>query len=226
MSSSDAGFVIVNECLAEATVSALKEVLDRTIGPQQLPTAGLRNVFENCPDVRRILNSEPVLKILDRHFSESAFGVRAILFDKTPEANWYVTWHQDTSIAVRSRHELQGYHSWSEKDGVPHVRPPADILNRMVTLRFHLDPCGETNGPLRVIPKSHRRGILSTEQIAELVQESEAVNCVVDQGGCVVMSPLIVHGSSRATDPGHRRVLHVEFADVELPDPLDWYERV
>jgi hypothetical protein len=32
------------------------------------------------------------------------------------------------------------------------VHPPAEILDKMLTLRVHLDDCGEENGPLRVIP--------------------------------------------------------------------------
>jgi hypothetical protein len=225
VSLSEAGFVVVEKCLDKAIVTELSEMLDKEIASQPARAAGLRNVLQACPDIRQILKSEVVRRLLASHFSKSAFGVRAILFDKTPEANWYVTWHQDTSIAVRSRHKVQGYESWSEKDGVPHVRPPANILNRMVTLRFHLDPCGETNGPLRVIPKSHRHGILSAEQIAKLAKEPEAVSCIVDRGGCLVMSPLLIHSSSKAKSPSRRRVLHIEFADVDLPEPLDWFEK-
>ncbi len=222
----DNGFAIVESVLDEATVSDLSELFDKVLGLQTLPSAGIRNALQRCPELRRILRSDAVAKLLSRFLSKSAFAVRAILFDKTPEVNWYVAWHQDTTIAVQSRHELPDYGPWSEKDGVPHVRPPVDVLRRMVALRLHLDPCGETNGPLRVIPGSHRDGLLSAEEIANLSNKSQAVSCTVDRGGCVVISPLIVHSSSKATNPGRRRVLHVEFADTELPEPLDWYERV
>jgi len=32
--------------------------------------------------------------------------VKAILFDKTPSMNWYVTWHQDLTIAVKEKIEV------------------------------------------------------------------------------------------------------------------------
>src|SRR5687767_9621135 len=47
-----------------------------------------------CPAVRRCV--EPVL-------GSGAFPVRALLFDKTPGANWKVAWHQDLSVAICER---------------------------------------------------------------------------------------------------------------------------
>lgn len=41
----------------------------------------------------------------------SSFPVRAVLFDKTPETNWSVGWHQDRTVAVRQRRETSGYGS-------------------------------------------------------------------------------------------------------------------
>ena len=35
------------------------------------------------------------------------FAVRAILFDKTSEANWKVAWHQDLTIAARAQADVQ-----------------------------------------------------------------------------------------------------------------------
>lgn len=38
------------------------------------------------------------------------------------------------------------------------------------------------------------------------------------------MRPLLLHASSPAASPGHRRVLHVEYAAAGLPGGLQWYE--
>ena len=149
----------------------------------------------------------------------------AILFDKSPDANWYVTWHQDTFIAVKQRFEVTGYEAWSEKVGIPHAKPPAAVLANMLTLRLHLDPCDLDNGPLRVLPGSHLKGILTPGEIAQLAETSDEKICEAGQGDCVLMSPLLVHASSRAKIPARRRVLHLEFASGELPPPLEWYEQ-
>jgi ectoine hydroxylase-related dioxygenase (phytanoyl-CoA dioxygenase family) len=151
--------------------------------------------------------------------------VRAILFDKTPATNWKVSWHQDLTIAVKARRSVAGFGPWSEKAGVPHVQPPAAVLQRMVTLRVHLDACGSENGPLQVIPGSHTRGRLSPSDIERVTRDGPIVTCEVEAGGVLAMRPLLVHASSAARRPHHRRVVHLEFAADDLPSGLQWYER-
>jgi hypothetical protein len=77
----------------------------------------------------------------------AARPVRAILFDKTAANNWMVPWHQDRTIAVHARHEVPGFGPWSVKGGVVHVEPPFDVIAGMITIRAHLDACGEDNAP-------------------------------------------------------------------------------
>ena len=104
-------------------------------------------------------------------------GVRAIYFDKSPEANWLVPWHQDLTVALRSRREVPGFGPWSVKDGVPHVQPPVERLEQMLTVRLHLDDADEGNGALRVLPGSHRSGRLSSTQIQALRAGQADVLC-------------------------------------------------
>jgi hypothetical protein len=47
----------------------------------------------------------------------------------------------------------------------------------------------------------------------------------VPRGGLILMKPLLVHASSPAIRPDHRRVIHLEFTAVELPDNLEWFSR-
>jgi len=156
---------------------------------------------------------------------EEAFPVRAILFDKTPEANWKVAWHQDLTIAVAEKREAAGFTAWSEKDGVCHVQPPTAILERMLTARIHLDPCGPENGPLRILPASHRKGRLSPTVISELRATGQQTVCTAEEGDALFMRPLILHASSPASNPAHRRVLHIEYSADFLPDSLQWHDR-
>jgi ectoine hydroxylase-related dioxygenase (phytanoyl-CoA dioxygenase family) len=148
--------------------------------------------------------------------------VRGILFDKLPEANWKVPWHQDLSIAVRGRVDVAGFGPWSVKAGVPHVQPPLPLLENMLALRLHLDDCDAANGPLRVIPRSHTGGRLSPTAIRAWRSQQAAVACLVPRGGALLMRPLLLHASSPALRPGHRRVIHLEFAAEGLPGGLQW----
>jgi len=130
--------------------------------------------------------------------------VRSILFDKTPEENWPVTWHQDLTIAVSEKREIPGYGPWSYKDGATHVQPPLSLLENMVTIRLHLDDTLASNGALRVIPGTHKKGRISTEKIIDF-QNSDDVICECMSGDALMMSPLLLHSSRRALTPSRRR---------------------
>jgi ectoine hydroxylase-related dioxygenase (phytanoyl-CoA dioxygenase family) len=159
--------------------------------------------------------------LLDRNF----FPVRAIFFDKTAESNWRVPWHQDLTIAVVAQIETTSFVAWSVKDGIFHVQPPQEILESMATVRLHLDDYLADNGALKIIPGSHLHGKLDAVQITAWTSKQTSVACEVPKGGALLMRPLLLHSSSPARNPSHRRVLHIEYATIELPNGLKWFER-
>jgi hypothetical protein len=183
---------------------------------------GLRNLLQH-PHVRGIARSERILALLMQADQCPVFPVRALFFDKTAEANWAVPWHQDLSIAVAQRLELDGFEGWSVKDGVMHVQPPVGILSNMITLRIHLDACSAANGALKVIPGSHLGGRLSDAETESWLKRAP-VTCEVPRGGALLMRPLLLHASAPAAAPTHRRVLHLEYASGPLPGGLEWHE--
>ena len=113
---------------------------------------------------------------------------------------------------------MPGWGPWSVKDGVLYAHAPAAALNRMVALRVHLDDSTESNGPLRVLPGSHQHGLLNDAQISHLATTLPSVACLVSSGGVVLMRPLLVHCSSKATAPAPRRVIHIEYSDTLAHD--------
>ena len=215
-----AGYEILPGVLDAPTMARLLGVLDTAGDASQRQSAvyARRNIL-TLSEVQAIATDPRVLALT----GVATVPTRAIFFDKVPGANWHVGWHQDRAIAVAQRIELSGWGPWSVKAGVVHVLPPTEILEKMVTVRLHLDDCDKTNGPLRVIPGSHRHGILSQEQLAMLRQQTAEVVCTGPAGSAVVLSPLLLHASSPADSPKHRRVLHLEFAPENLlPEGLSW----
>lgn len=205
--------------------------VDRLVGTiESLGTAddrgGVRNLFDTTAAVRELARSDAVRGVAEAVLGPHCFATRVILFDKTPRANWKVIWHQDLTIAVRERAPVHGFGPWSEKDGVTHVQPPVELLERMLAVRVHLDCCDSDNGPVRVLTGSHRVGLLSPAAIEDWRAARPSVDCLVERGGILAFRPLILHASSAATSPSHRRVLHFEFAAEDLPAPLEWHARV
>lgn len=82
--------------------------------------------------IRELAWSVKVRSIAEDTAEDSAFPVRATLFDKTADANWLVPWHQDLTICVDARVEVPGYGPWTKKADVGHVQPPTSVLVRML----------------------------------------------------------------------------------------------
>lgn len=135
-------------------------------------------------------------------------AVQAIAFDKSAVTNWKVAWHQDLMFPFATPPDAPGYALHSRKDGVAYARPPRAVLETLLAVRLHLDPCGVANGPLRVAPGSHRSGVLKTAAISDCVASHGEHFCLAGTGEVLLMRPLLLHASSQATAPRHRRVIH------------------
>jgi ectoine hydroxylase-related dioxygenase (phytanoyl-CoA dioxygenase family) len=211
------GYAIAPDAVPQELLCGLDQEIDAG-------HAGTRNLLSVLA-VRELATSDPVRRLVEQVLGPDAFAVRGILFNKLPGANWKVPWHQDSAIAVRERRDAPGWGPWSTKDGVLHVRPPADVMERMLAVRIHLDGCGMQDGKLRVLPGSHRHGLLKDAEILGWPKEA-AITCAVRRGDAILMRPLLLHASSAAAEPANRRVIHIEFAADELPDDMQWHEGI
>ena len=216
------GFELLPSAIDVSQVTVLLEAIAEIQG--QSGKAGMRNLLSRSARIHSFAFSNSNLRIARSFIGGDAKPVRAIYFDKTPTANWYVTWHQDLTIAVMEKVEAPGWGPWSIKDGVPHVQPPASVLNNMISLRFHLDNCAVENGAIKFIAGSHLDGVLGADEIAVRRNQSEHLVCAAELGDVIAMRPLILHSSSPSLSPAHRRVLHIEYAAEDLPFGLRWAE--
>lgn len=219
------GYAIQEGVLTDPVIDEMIDALERRQDGGRLLRNGKIFAVRNLLDLREIgelAESAPVRELAEAVLGEKAFAVRGILFDKIPEANWKVPWHQDVTIAVRAKEDVEGFGPWSTKAGILHVQPPARVLERMISIRLHLDACDESNGALHVIPGSHRAGRIAETEIPSILAESQAQVCAVGRGGGLLMRPLLLHASSHSQAPAHRRVIHLDFACEQLPLPLLW----
>lgn len=223
------GYAIIPSVLGVSEIhrarAAIESIPDCAAVRRKRNVYGVRNLLEISSGVRRLALRPEVRQLVTPILGPAAFATRAVFFDKVPGANWALGWHQDSVISVKDRFDVPGFLAWGQKAGVWQVQPPPEILSRMVAVRVHLDDCGPDNGPLRVIPGSHRHGWLD-DDIQNWKQNVAAVSCIVGAGGAVVMCPLILHASSKADAPAHRRVIHIEFASEDLPAGLEWNQRI
>jgi ectoine hydroxylase-related dioxygenase (phytanoyl-CoA dioxygenase family) len=183
--------------------------------------AGSRRLLDEawCAHLAGALRGDARIRSL---LPRNAVAVQCTLFDKSPTKNWLVTLHQDLSIPVSSRVDSPECSGWSEKEGQLYVQPPVSVLERLVAVRVHLDDCPAESGALRVVPHSHTEGRIDPTQAEALRQQQGETVVPIAQGGVLVIRPLILHASSKATSQTPRRVLHFVFGPPKLPLGLEW----
>jgi ectoine hydroxylase-related dioxygenase (phytanoyl-CoA dioxygenase family) len=179
--------------------------------PLQHSRAGARHIL-GCNSVSRLARDSRLVDIASQWLDATAIPFKATLFEKSPDANWLVSWHQDTVLPMLERHDVAGWGPWSTKSGVTYAHAPGRVLEQVIALRVHIDDSTADNGPLRVLPESHIHGVLGDAQIHALSKRVKQADCTVAAGGVIAMRPLLVHASSKATVETTRRVLHLEYA--------------
>jgi len=211
------GFAILTQFLGDAQLQSLRDAV------AGLDAAGVRHLGAKVAAVGELAASAAVRDVVTAVLGPQARLVRSLFFNKDAEHNWHVSWHQDLTIAVVARHEVAGFGGWSVKESVPHVQAPSALLERMLTLRVHLDAADACNGALWVAPGSHRCGQIRDE--SAVLQQCRTQVCAVAAGDALLMRPLLLHASRKSTSHRPRRVVHLEFAAPDaLPAPLQWAE--
>jgi len=176
-----------------------------------------RNILEIYPPACDLWRSPRLMQELQAILGSEYGLMRGLYFDKPPGKSWALPWHQDRAIAVK-RNKLPSQHFGkpTTKSGVPHVESPLWLSEQIVLARIHLDAMTDDNGPLQVMPGSHR----------ESEGHADGVTLHAQPGDVLLMSPLLFHRSGESK-PGcrlHRRILHLEFTGVPmLPDGYEWH---
>jgi hypothetical protein len=195
---------------------------DASIRSQEGVVYAARNILRLWPQAATFWRRPALLDALAVVLGPRFGLVRILFFDKPPQQTWALPWHKDLTIAVRNnRLPSASFAKPTRKAGVPHVEAPLGVLESMVTARLHLDDVTDENGPLKVIPGSHRTGKELTLDLAPpRVLHAR-------RGDVLLMRPLVAHcsGKSHPDTARHRRVLHLEFAaSVDLPDGYAWHD--
>lgn len=223
------GFVTINNVFSDGEVEKILQLINqadtsRTTFRKSADLFAIRQFFKEEPEIGNLILNDEFKLLIYGLFGSDYFIVKSIYFDKPEQSNWFVSYHQDLTISVDKKVELDDYSKWTVKQYQFSVQPPLDILKQIYTVRIHLDDTNENNGALKVVPGSHLKGVYRSEDI-NWSNETEHI-CEVPKGGVMIMKPLLLHSSSRTTNNNKRRVIHIEFCNQELHEELKWVERV
>ena len=213
------GFVVLSSILP---TTACDEIASSLVG---IGSAGTRHLLDT-PWCRQLANAIRQQAAVAPLLPDDPVAVQCTYFAKSQEQNWLVPLHQDLSIPVEEKVDNPLLTGWSEKQGALFVQPPASVLRDLVAVRVHLDACDHCDGALRVVAGSHRAGRLSHEDALRMRDELGETSCSVEKGGAMILKPLLLHASSKATGNSQRRVLHLLFGPRTLPFGLRWQHTV
>jgi len=223
------GFATIDNIYTTEEVEKLLKQISKTNSDKETfrksaDLFAIRQFLKEVPSAIDTIFNDNLKIVLKQVLGDQYFVVKSIYFDKPQTSNWYVSYHQDLTISVDKKVPLNGFDFWTTKQNQFAVQPPLDILQNVVTVRIHLDETDENNGALKVVPKSHSKGIFRPETIDWTIEAE--VSCNVSKGGIMLMKPLLLHSSGRTTNDRQRRVIHIEFSNMELPAELNWAERL
>jgi hypothetical protein len=223
----DDGFTILDHIYTEEETTRIIEAIEQVNGTNEK--------FRKSADLFAIRQFLKEVNVIDLLFNENLktvirglagnnyFLVKSIYFDKPELSNWFVAFHQDLTISVDKKVDLGNFGPWTTKQDQFAVQPPVKFLENIVTIRIHLDNTNAENGALKVIPGSHHKGICRIEQMEKNREEKV---CEVNKGGIMIMKPLLFHSSGRSTGNSKRRVIHLEFSNLNLPGGINWSEKI
>ena len=211
------GYAIVDDILSAEACTWLSGQVDAL----PVSSAGSREILEH-EWAQRLAIGIRANHAFAQLVAPNLVAVQCTLFNKSDTRNWGVPYHQDLSVPVAEQVIDPRLTAWSQKEGRWFVQPPAALLDLLVAVRVHLDPCPLDAGALRVIPGTHRRGRLSEVDVRNARDNEEEVACVTTGGGALVLRPLLLHASSKLKPGYRRRVLHFVFGPRELPFGLRW----
>jgi len=216
------GFEVIENVYSEREVNEILKLVEFKGIENKF---GIREFLVDNPEITEKVFTNRLIEIIERISPNCDKSIKSIYFDKPPSVNWIVNWHQDLTINLKNKKEVEDFKNWRVTDKRTVVQPSREILENIFTIRIHLDDCTKENGALRLIKKSHKSGVIDIKKWMK-TKEGEEKICEVKKGGILIMKPLILHSSRRTENRKNRRVIHVEFTDKELPMGLNWKEKI
>ncbi|MEN2401588.1 phytanoyl-CoA dioxygenase family protein [Flavobacterium sp. MC2016-06] len=224
------GFTIIDNVYNENEIEQIISLIENTTENKAENTTfrksqdlfAIRQFHKEIPETLDFIFNQNLKDIIEDTFGKGYFITKSIYFDKPEKSNWFVAYHQDLTISVDKKIEIENFENWTVKQNQFAVQPPKEILENNFTIRIHIDKTTKENGALKVINNSHSKGIFRVEN---LEIENETI-CEVEKGGIMIMKPLLFHASNKTTNNERRRVINIEFSNQQLPKGLNWSEKI
>jgi hypothetical protein len=114
------GFAVIDAVFTTEEVNAILHAIAQvdTSRPTFRKTADLfaiRQFLKEVPPAKELIFTDPLITIISQLFGDDYFLTKSIYFDKPEQSNWFVAYHQDLTISVDKRLDIEGYGPWTVK---------------------------------------------------------------------------------------------------------------
>jgi ectoine hydroxylase len=211
------GWLFLPRCFAEAEVAVLRDEAEQIYATNRQEvwrekTGAPRTAFaaHTYNEAFRLLGSHPrLIRPVEQVFGEQLYMHQYKINAKAAFEGDVWQWHQD-------------YGTWARDDGMPEPRA--------MNIAVFMDEVMPINGPLMLVPKSHRHGVLSAGHDLETTSyplwtlDNETVTRLVNEGGIVAPTGKpgsvlmfhgnLVHASAPNITPYPRRIVYLTLCAV------------
>jgi len=213
----DLGYTIISKEYAGINTVKIKRLITNSNYVKSYlntPFHSILCLFSMIPEIKKFVL--PNVSSIINEIGSNYRCISSIYYDKPPDSKWELSFHQDVLINLKDKLDDSRFHSWFKKDGYYQVRPPIEVLENIITIRIHLDNCTTKNGALNIVPKSHKIGFIDMTKYK--IDQTKVIE--IEEGDILKLNPLLLHASGYNTSSKKRRVIHLEFSNLNLP----WYE--
>ena len=108
------GFTIIDNIFSHNEVNDIIAVIDgvKTSGDAFRKSDDLfaiRQFLKEVPDTLPLLLNDRLKEVITSVFGPDYFIVKSIYFDKPGASNWFVAYHQDLTISVDRKIQIEGF---------------------------------------------------------------------------------------------------------------------
>ena len=204
----DDGFLFPVDMFSEAEITRFREAFESLIqnsrhcSPKRFDRLHL--FFDWA---HQIVAHDALLDVVETILGDDILVYGTLVFCKQPHDSRYASWHQDSFYS--------GLH-----------------LTPSTSAWIAFTPSNQTNGCMRMIPGSHKLGLLDHENVPDsnmlnrrgervkvAVNESQAVDVVLRPGQLSLHQSTIVHGSNPNTSDEPRIGFIVRFVTSDMKNP-------
>lgn len=208
------GLTVLNHLYSRREIKLLSNTLHKKVGESLKEQNGVvRQLLVEQPALLRILLNRNLTRLV-RYIDPNAFLVKAVFFNQAPTEESYQNWHQIKDLSLIAK-----------ESNISTKTIPDEIVGRVFCIRIHLDDIKANNGEQFVLPGSHNKRF-TKEEINLLSNNSHPYAPDLYSGSALVMNALLLTSFSMFPTPKRRRVVHLEFTSSQLPEGLEWAEKL